>query len=90
MPATDRTDPLAERLSAIEDRLTALEAREADDEEALGSIVARLLPSEALGHVRAARKSDLLAVRVIIDRWISRLERAPGERSRRRESIHLD
>jgi hypothetical protein len=88
MTSPDPTAELAARLAQLEERLAALEER-APDDDALGSLLAGLLPAEALRHMRAARRSDLLAIRVLLDRWLARLEREPARR-RRRETIHLD
>jgi hypothetical protein len=66
-----------------------LEAQEqADDpfERLLGGF----LPTESREHLRKARKEQLLAARSFIDHWIERMDRAPAERRRRRESITLE
>ena len=53
------------------------------------SLLMGLLPSDVRGHMRAARKEQLLAARSMIDHWIARVDRTPPER-RRRESIPLE
>jgi hypothetical protein len=40
--------------------------------------------------LRTARKEQLLAARAMLDHWIARIDRAPEERIRRRESIKLE
>ncbi len=92
-----REAELTARLAVLEERLAELERRELDIEaqageggfELMESLVMRLLPSDTRGHLRAARKEQLLAVRSIIDHAIARVDRTPPER-RRRESIPLE
>ena len=89
MAKTDHTPNEAARLVILEERLAELEAREAE----VGSIetlVAQLIPSDVRSHLRAARKEQLLAARAMLDHWIARIDRAPTERIRRRESIKLE
>jgi len=45
---------------------------------------------EAGGHLRAARKELVMAARAMLDHGIGRLDRAPAERVRRRESMKLE
>ncbi len=89
MAETDESPDLAARLAVIEERLAAME-QHGQEAEGLEPVLARLFPTEVRGHLRAARKEQLLAVRSLIDHWIDRLERAPAERVRRRESIKLE
>ncbi len=89
MSKTDHTPDEAARLAILEERLAELEAREAD----VGSIetlVAQLVPGDVRSHLRAARKEQLLAARAMLDHWIARVDRAPEEPIRRRESIKLE
>ena len=89
-----REAALLARLEALESRLAELEARaggapgrmSGGPMEAFDAVLAAVLPAEALGHMRAARREQLLAMRSVLDRWIERTERTPPER-RRRESI---
>jgi hypothetical protein len=53
-------------------------------------LFALLVPAEAVGHARAARKELLLAARAIIDARIAALDRKTakaGERSKRKIKI---
>ncbi len=80
---------LATRLAALEERLAELEAEEyggfiARADYAIERMMGAVLPPEARGHMRAARKEQLLAARSFIDHWIERLDRPPAERSRSR------
>jgi hypothetical protein len=92
-----REAELAARLAVLEERLAELERREhgagarpgARELESMESLVLGLLPSDVRGHMRAARKEQLLAVRSLVDHWIERVDRTPPER-RRRESIPLE
>jgi hypothetical protein len=87
--SADETAELRARVAELEERLAALEAQ-GGAEMAGEGLLAHLVPPEARRHLRAARREQLLAARVILDRWISRLERDPGERLRRRESIPVE
>lgn len=89
MARTDQEPEMAARLAVLEERLAELEARE-HESEAVDALFARLLPSDVRGHLRAARKEQLLAARSLLDHWIDRLDRKPAERLRRRESIKLE
>jgi hypothetical protein len=106
MAETDREMELATRLAALELRLADVEAKAAASEarareaEAragggplglMDAVLTAVLPAEARGHLRAARKEQLLAVRSLVDTWIERVDRKADEpRRRRRESIPLE
>jgi hypothetical protein len=81
-------EAMAARLVELEQRLAELESNERYD--GLLEPLMRLFPPDARSHMRAARREQLLALRAILDRWIESLERAPGERVRRRESISIE
>ena len=89
MTTRDESSDLVARLAVLEERLAELESRES---EAAGieALLAPLFPTEVRGPLRAARKEQLLAARAMLDHWINRLDRAPAERVRRRESIKLE
>jgi hypothetical protein len=107
MAETDREMDMTARLATLELRLAEVEARAAEAEaraleaEAragggplglVDAVLTAVLPAEARGHMRAARKEQLLAVRSLVDAWIERVDRKPDEprRRRRRESISLE
>jgi hypothetical protein len=99
MAGSDREKELAARLAALEERLAEMEAKAADAGtradarplEALDAVLDMLLPAEVRGHMRAARKEQLLAIRSMVDIWIERVDRKPEDRPRRRhETIDLD
>src|SRR3954449_2737867 len=99
MTGSDRETELHQRIAALEERLAEMEARaaEAGDHagarpmDAIDALLDALLPAEVRGHMRAARKEQLLAIRSMVDIWIARVDRKPEERSRRRhETIELD
>jgi hypothetical protein len=98
MAEKDREADLGARLAALEERLSEVEARaDAGDRtvgsplEALDAVLDVVLPSEVRGHLRAARKEQLLAMRAMVDAWIDRVDRkAEAPRRRRRESISLE
>jgi BMFP domain-containing protein YqiC len=104
---TARLAALEGRLNEVESRAAQAEAAAAEAEarardaearsmgspfEAVEAVLGAMLPTEVRGHLRAARKEQLLAVRAMVDAWIERVDRAPGERPahRRRESIPLE
>ena len=89
MATTDESSDLVARLAVLEERLAELEHRESGT-EGIEALVGRLFPKEVRGHLRTARKEQLLAVRALLDHWIDRLDRAPADRVRRRESIKLE
>lgn len=89
MATTDESSDLVARLAVIEERLAELESRDSET-DGIEALLARLFPIEVRGHLRAARKEQLLAARALLDHWINRLDRAPAERVRRRESIKLE
>jgi hypothetical protein len=104
-PLTRTNEDLAARLATLEERLAELEREDwvgavGRAEDAIDRLVGRVLPADARGHLRAARKEQLLAARSFIDHWIERLDRPPAPRRaagrraartpRRRESIILE
>src|SRR3954467_13358321 len=99
MAGSDPETELTARLAALEERLAEMEARAGGAEfradprplEALDAVLDMLLPAEVRGHMRAARKEQLLAVRSMVDIWIERVDRNAEDRPRRRhETIDLD
>jgi hypothetical protein len=105
MPRNSPGADIGARLEAMEARLAELEEGgdgrfAARAEYAVERLMGSMLPPEARGHMRAARKEQLLAVRSFIDHWIERLDRPPEPRKRRsrrssapprrRESIPLE
>jgi hypothetical protein len=100
MAGTDREKELADRLAVLEGRLADVETRAASAEaranagllDAWDTLLGAVLPTEVRGHLRAARKEQLLAVRSMVDIWIERVDRKPGERrhGRHRETIKLE
>jgi hypothetical protein len=99
MTESDRETELHQRIAALEERLAEMEARATDTAaradarpmDAIDALLDALLPAEVRGHMRAARKEQLLAIRSMVDIWIARVDRKPDERTRRRhETINLD
>ena len=106
MAGSDREAELTARLVALEGRLAEVEARAADAEaraheaearsmgsplEAMETLMGMVLPGEVRGHLRAARKEQLLAMRSLVDVWIARVDRKADEPARRRrEPIPLE
>ncbi|HEX8939301.1 MAG TPA: hypothetical protein VF763_03975 [Candidatus Limnocylindrales bacterium] len=91
MVTSEGQPDLTARLAVLEERLVELEReRERERTDGLEALLGRIFPAEVRGHMRAARKEQLLAVRSMLDHWIDRLDRAPEDRVRRRESITLE
>jgi hypothetical protein len=97
MTDAGREAELTARLAMLEERLAELEQREHDaqarpgagDLASMESLIMGFVPADTRGHLRAARKEQLLAARSVIDHLIARVDRKPPER-RRRESIPLE
>ena len=82
---------LTARIAMLEERLAELEARgPAGGADAFERLVDGFLPADSRDHLRKARREQLLAARSFIDHWIERIDNAPAERRRRRESITLE
>ncbi len=47
----------------------------------LQSLMRRWLPEEAVDHLRAARREQLLAMRAMVDNMIERIDRADQEKA---------
>jgi hypothetical protein len=106
MAGSDREAELTARLAALEERLAEVESRAADAEarardaeacavgsplDALDAMLDAVLPGEVRGHLRAARKEQLLAMRSMVDAWIDRVDRrAETPHRRHHESIPLE
>ena len=80
------------RLAALDERAAASGRSRSDlIREAIDLLLDAVLPGEVRGHLRAARKERLLAMRSMVDVWIERVDRKPEARGRRRhESIPLE
>ncbi len=101
MADTTREAELMARLVEVEARLAEVEARPREPGmqagthlgDAIDALLAAVLPAEALVHMRAARKEQLLAVRAVLDRWIELAGHEPAKHApagrRRRETIPL-
>ena len=80
---------LQERIASLEERLASMDERLGAERGLFGKLE-QMMPGDAAQHLRAARREQLLAVRSLIDAWIARVEREPGEPRRRREEITID
>jgi len=85
---------MAETTSGLDARVAEMEARLRDLEErergmrTVRSFLREVLPTEVRGHLRAARKEQLLAARSFIDHWIAKAEREDS--TERREKIIVE
>ncbi len=88
-----------ERLERLERRLDELDRRSSAMERAMERAMDRsraamdtMLPSETRGHIKAAGRENLLAVRSLLDFWIDRLgQPAPRDSGNgSRENIPID
>lgn len=88
----DRTDTgerldVGGRLTLLETRVAELEAQVAALEEgrdaapSLEAVLGRFVPPEVIGHMKSARREDMLALRSLLDAWIARLDRERGSGS---------
>lgn len=91
---TERLAALEARVAGLSDQVAELAARPGEGGEALlvEAIMRRFMPDEAVDHMKAARRENLLALRATVDAWIARIDRSREgkEPLRRRESISLD
>ncbi len=78
-------EDLAAKVARLERRLETVEGRRED--LGLARLVRAWLPTEVRGHLRAARREQLLAARAFLDHWI---ERDGREKPRRRERISVE
>ncbi len=77
----------------LEQRITDLEKRiaELQSEATPGgifSLMDTIFPAETRGHLRAARKEQLLAFRSLLDKWIDRMD--DEKPAPRREAIRVE
>lgn len=81
--APDRTVELEARIADLERRTPRAMIQEGRSglEEAFWAMTHTLFPEEARGHLKKAGKEQLLAARVYLDKWISRLEEKEATKS---------
>ena len=85
---TDTTTvELQARIAELEERLKDLEARDRERRRG-GDLLSDLFPPDVRGHLRAAQREQLMALRSYLDRWIAKTEER--ETPRGRESISVD
>jgi hypothetical protein len=81
----------AERIRELEMRLNALERELSARDRSLDlrGWMQKLVPSDVRGHLAAAQRENMLAVRAYLDRMIGGLEQGEekGEGSRRRVNV---
>jgi hypothetical protein len=91
----------ADRAAELEARIAELERKSwrstVDEgrsgmEEAFWAVMHKLFPEEARKHLKVAGKEQLLAARVYLDKWISRLEKEEEEKAagRPHEKIEIE
>jgi hypothetical protein len=75
-PPTDRTADLEARIAELERRSwrSTVDEGRTGMEEAFWALMHKIFPDEARKHLKVAGREQLLAARVYLDRWISRLE----------------
>lgn len=78
-----------QRLEELEERISQLESRRRTVERSR-SAVNSIVPSETRQHLRAAGREQLLAVRSLLDYWITRLREEPDKPDTQRENIRID
>ncbi len=77
---------LEQRIADLERKITQLQAEGAPT--GIFGLMDQILPPETRGHMRAARKEQLLAFRSLIDKWIARMEEEKP--TPKREAIRVE
>ena len=77
---------LEQRIADLERRLAELQSEAAPG--GIFSIMDQIVPAETRGHLRAARKEQLLAFRSLLDRWIDRMD--DEKPTPKREAIRVE
>ncbi len=89
MASEDLSGDQADRIVELEQRVEQLEwQRRARDRSQ--AVLRSLIPDETRGHLRAAAREQLLAIRSLLDHWIGRLGERPEERRSEREEIPIE
>lgn len=88
----ERLERLERRLNELDQRSTAMERAMDRAMDKSRAAMDTLLPTETRGHIKAAGRENLLAVRSLLDYWINRLGEAPPRESSNgsRENIPID
>ena len=86
----DQASPeeLRARVAELEHRLQEMEGRRGS-----GALepVKRLVPNDVRSHLRSGSREQLIALRTLLDHWITRLESRPAESGAvRREDIPIE
>ena len=94
-PPTDaRTAELEARLADLERRVprsTSDEGGKSGFETAFWALMHTVFPEEARKHLKVAGREQLMAARVYLDRWITRLDEQEAEKaSRPHEKIEVE
>jgi len=97
---TDQPPSTDDRTAQLEARLADLERRvprsSADDggrsgfETAFWAAMHTLFPDEARKHLKVAGREQLMAARVYLDRWISRLDEQEAQKAAGRPHEKID
>lgn len=87
MTGQDSVSELRARIDELEAKIEHLER---ENEHGIETMWRKLLPDDVRGHLRSARKEQLLALRSMLDHWIEHSEHADSEPPRRRESITVE
>ena len=77
---------LEQRIADLEKRIADLQGDGAPG--GIFSLIDQIVPAETRGHLRAARKEQLLAFRSLLDKWIARMDE--DKPSPKREAIRVD
>ena len=82
----DDPEELKQRIGELERRLEQMEAARTSR----ATVLLRIVPPEALDHLRVGTREQLLAARVMLDSWIARLQGAREEAPPTRENIRIE
>ncbi len=85
---------LEARVRELEEQLRQVREQQGQRGRRPGGLLQSILPPETRGHLRAAQRERLLAVRSLVDAAIKRTEQQPkaerAERAQRAESMRIE
>jgi hypothetical protein len=87
----DRMERLERRLQELEGRSSAMERALDKAMDKSRAAMSSIMPAETRGHLRAAGREQLLAIRSLLDFWANKLsDETPATNTTGRENIPID